>query len=40
MRLPLGLDLKSIIVGALFVYFVLPWVLGMVNRPATSRTAA
>lgn len=29
MRLPFGLDLKSLIVGALLVWFVVPWVLGM-----------
>jgi len=32
MRLPFGLDLKSIVVGVLVAYFVLPWVLGMIGR--------
>ncbi|HVI71474.1 MAG TPA: hypothetical protein VM656_08320 [Pyrinomonadaceae bacterium] len=32
MRLPFGLDLKSLVVGAVFVWFVLPWIMGMVNR--------
>lgn len=32
MRLPFGLDLKSLIVGALFVWFVMPWIMGMVGR--------
>ena len=40
MRLPFGLDLKSIIVGALLVWFVLPWVMSLVNRPATSKQNA
>jgi hypothetical protein len=40
MRLPFGLDLKSLIVGALFVWFVLPWIMGMINRPAQSKTTA
>lgn len=40
MRLPFGLDLKSLIVGALFVWFVLPWLMGMFNRPSQSKTAA
>lgn len=32
MRLPLGLDLKSIIVGALIAYFVVPWLMGFLAR--------
>lgn len=40
MRLPFGLELKSIIVGALLVWFVLPWVMSLVNRPTTSKQAA
>lgn len=28
MRLPLGLDLKSIVVGVLIAYFVVPFVMG------------
>ncbi len=38
--MPFGLDLKSIIVGFLLAYFVVPWVLGMINRPATTVTPA
>lgn len=38
--MPFGLDIKSLIVGALIAYFVIPWVMGMLNRPATSKTAA
>jgi hypothetical protein len=36
MRLPFGLDLKSIIVGALLAYFVVPRVLAIFNAPRTS----
>ncbi len=38
--MPFGLDLKSIIVGVLIAMFVVPWVTGLLNRPAQSRTAA
>lgn len=31
--MPLGLQLKSVIVGFLLAWFVMPWVLSMVNRP-------
>lgn len=37
MRLPFGLDLKSIIVGMLIVWFVVPWVLGFMNRAKSSN---
>ena len=40
MRLPFGLDLKSLIVGAIFVWFVLPWLMGMFNRATTRNTPA
>lgn len=30
--MPFGLDLKSIIVGILLVMFVIPWVMGMLNK--------
>lgn len=39
MKLPFGLDLKSLIVGMLVVWFVLPWVLKLVKRPTQSKTA-
>lgn len=36
MRLPLGLDLKSVIVGIVLAYFVLPMLLRLVSaRKAT-----
>lgn len=40
MRLPFGLDLISVVVGMALVWFVIPWVLGMVNRPKASTTPA
>lgn len=38
--MPFGLDLKSIVVGMLLAYFVLPWVMGMFNKPSAQRAAA
>lgn len=35
-----GLDLKSLIVGMLLAYFAVPWVMGLINRPAAQRAAA
>ena len=32
MSLPFGLDLVSVIVGILFAMFVLPWLMGLLNR--------
>lgn len=40
MKLPFGLDLKSLIVGAVFVWFVLPWIMGMLNRARSQNTPA
>lgn len=31
MRLPFGLDFKSVVVTLLLIYFVLPWVLSFVG---------
>ena len=39
MRLPFGLDLKSIIVGALIAYFVVPRVFAIFNAPRTHTEA-
>lgn len=36
--MPFGLDLKSIIVGALLVWFVVPWVMALLNRPKSTAT--
>lgn len=38
--MPFGLDLKSLIVGALLVWFVLPWVTGMLARKTSPAAAA
>jgi len=38
--MPFGLDLKSVLVGALFVWFVLPWITGMLGRKSASNKAA
>jgi antibiotic biosynthesis monooxygenase (ABM) superfamily enzyme len=37
--MPFGLDIKSLIVGVLFAWFVIPWVTGMMNRGSASRSA-
>jgi len=37
--MPFGLDLKSIIAGALLVWFVLPWIMGLLNKPKASQAA-
>lgn len=37
--MPFGLDLKSIVLGALLAYFVLPWILGMLNRNSAPKAA-
>lgn len=37
--MPFGLDLKSLIVGAVLVYWVLPLILGALNRPKVSKAA-
>jgi hypothetical protein len=38
--MPFGLDLKSIIVGALLVWFVLPWVTAMLGKKTSAKAAA
>jgi hypothetical protein len=35
-----GLDVKSVVVGVLLAYFVLPFILGLINRPTAPRAAA
>jgi antibiotic biosynthesis monooxygenase (ABM) superfamily enzyme len=39
--MPLGLDLKSVIVGMLLAYFLVPWVMGAIarGRQPGGRTA-
>lgn len=39
MRLPFGIDLKSVIVGVLIAYFVVPWVMGMVSSRKSNSAA-
>lgn len=38
--MPFGLDLKSVIVGALFVWFVLPFLMGLLQRGKSTATTA
>ena len=39
--MPFGLDVKSMVVGALVAYFVVPWVLGMMSsRKSASASPA
>lgn len=38
--MPFGLDLKSLILGALLVWFVLPWVTGMLGRKNSAPAVA
>lgn len=38
--MPFGLDLKSIIVGILVAYFLVPWLMALINRPRAQRAAA
>lgn len=38
--MPFGLDVKSLIVGVLIAWFVIPWITGMMNRGSASRTAS
>jgi hypothetical protein len=39
MTLPFGLDLKSLIVGALLWAFVVPWVMSLMNRQPRQAAA-
>lgn len=38
--MPFGLDIKSFIVGAIFVWFVFPWIMGMLNRNKAPKNAS
>lgn len=38
--MPFGLDLKSLIIGGAFVYFLLPMLLGMMSRKSSPAAAA
>jgi antibiotic biosynthesis monooxygenase (ABM) superfamily enzyme len=37
--MPFGLDVKSLIVGVLIAYFVIPWIMGLMSRGSASRSA-
>ena len=37
MRLPFGLDLKTVIVTVLFMMFALPWIMGLFNKAGSSK---
>lgn len=39
MRLPFGLDLKSLVVGAVFAMFVLPWIMGLISSKREAKAA-
>lgn len=39
MRLPFGLDLKSVIVGVLVAYFVIPWVMSFIASRKSAGTS-
>lgn len=38
--MPFGLDLKSLILGALIAYFLVPWILGMLSARKSGSKAA
>lgn len=40
MRLPFGLDLKSVVVGVLLAYFVVPFVMGKIGSMRSNSTNA
>lgn len=40
MRLPFGLDLKSVVVGVVLAYFVIPFVMGKVSSLSSKSTNA
>jgi hypothetical protein len=37
MRLPFGLDLKTVVVTVLFLTFVLPWLMGLMSKRQTAN---
>lgn len=38
--MPFGLDFKSLIVGILAAWFLIPWLTALINRPSAQRAAA
>lgn len=39
MRLPFGLDAKSVVLGVLVAYFVIPYIMGLLNSRKSNSTA-
>lgn len=39
MRLPFGLDFKSVIVTLLFIYFALPWIMSFIGGMRKGNAA-
>jgi hypothetical protein len=39
MRLPFGLDLKTVVVTVLFLTFVLPWLMGLLSKRQSNANA-
>ncbi len=39
MRLPFGMDLKSVVVGFLLAYFVVPWVMAKMSERGSTAPA-
>jgi predicted Na+-dependent transporter len=38
--MPFGLDIKSMVVGALIAYFLVPWILGLLAKKNTAQTGS
>lgn len=38
--MPFGLDLKSLVLGIILAYFVVPYITALINRPKAQRAAA
>jgi hypothetical protein len=38
--MPFGLDIKSLIVGAILAMYVFPWIMSLVNRPKSTASPA
>jgi hypothetical protein len=38
--MPFGLDIKSLIIGGILAMYVIPWLMGMLNRPKSTAAPA
>lgn len=38
--MPFNLDLKSLVIGAVLAMYVIPYLMGMVNRPRSTAAPA